>query len=508
MGMAEPVISVWILGDQLLANHPALQQAVQLAGRDRVRLLLIESARRTAQRPYQRQKLVLLFSAMRHYAAELEAQGYQVDYHQADSFTAGLQKHLQQWRPAQLLTMAASSYPGRQFQAGLATRLNVPVDILPNSQFLTGRYNPIPNPAPDKQYVMEYFYRDMRRHFDVLMEGKGPVGGRWNYDQENRQPLPPDNQPPSDRQFAPDAITQAVMAELADWQPGVGTTADFGYAVTRAQALALFDDFLTHRLAEFGPYEDAMSGRSHSLYHSLLSPYLNLGLLEPMELIRAAEQAYRDGRAPLNSVEGFTRQILGWREFIYWQYWRQMPGMTAQNSWQAERPLPQFFWTGETEMACLRHALQRALATGYNHHIERLMLLANFLMLSGVDPAEANGWFLSLYIDAYDWVMAPNVIGMGLNADGGLTATKPYIAAANYINKMSDHCAGCRYNPRQRHGEDACPFNFLYWHFLLVHEARLRANPRLGRNVLGLRYLDEAERAAVRRQAETFLDSF
>jgi deoxyribodipyrimidine photolyase-related protein len=332
------------------------------------------------------------------------------------------------------------------------------------------------------------------------------VGGQWNYDQENRRPLPKEKEPPADLHFEPDAVTREIMAEAADWPPGVGESDSFGYAVTRQQALAVFDHFLQYRLADFGAYEDAMSARSHSLYHSLLSPYLNLGLLEPLELIRGAEQAYADGRAPLNSVEGFIRQILGWREFIYWQYWRQMPGMMQQNSWGAERPLPEFFWTGETEMACLRHALSRALATGYNHHIERLMLLSNFMMLAGINPAVANNWFLSVYIDAYDWVMPPNVIGMGLNADDGRTATKPYIASANYINKMSDHCAGCRFNHRTRHGADACPFNFLYWNFLLTHEERLRANPRLGRNVLGLRHLDDEERAAVRSQAADFLE--
>lgn len=228
---------------------------------------------------------------------------------------------------------------------------------------------------------------------------------------------------------------------------------------------------------------------------------------EPLELAGAAEQAWREGLAPLNSVEGFIRQIIGWREFMYWQYWRQMPGMLAQNAWDARRLLPAFVWTGETDMACLRHALARALATGYNHHIERLMLLGNFFMLAGIDPQAVNDWFLSVYIDAYDWVMPPNVIGMALNADDGLTATKPYIASANYIHKMGDFCAGCRFDPKQRTGETACPYNFLYWNFILQHEARLRANPRTGQNVLGLRHLDEAERARVRAQAEVFLAS-
>jgi deoxyribodipyrimidine photolyase-related protein len=286
----------------------------------------------------------------------------------------------------------------------------------------------------------------------------------------------------------------------------VGSVQGFGLAVTRQQALEALDDFVAHRLADFGPYEDAMSSQHTTLYHSFLSPYLNVGLLEPLELIEATQRAYHQGRVPINSAEGLVRQVLGWREYIYWQYWRLMPDLLEANAWQAKRPLPRFFLDGQTEMHCLSQTIQRAIDAGYNHHIERLMLLCNFCLLAGIEPAAVHDWFLSFYVDAYEWVMAPNVLGMGLNADGGLIATKPYIASANYINRMSDYCRACRYRHMQRTGEDACPFNFLYWSFLLEHEATLRANPRLGRNVLGLRHLDEAERQVVRRQARSFLD--
>ena len=505
--MNAPLCTVWILGDQLLAQHPALAAAQATTTSDRICILLIESRARLQKHPYQRKKLVLLLSAMRHYAAELEAQGYRVDYQQAATFATGLRQHMTAVAPDRMLTMAASSYEGRQWQQErLSALVDRPVNILPNSQFLVGRYNPIPQPEPDRRYVMEHFYRSMRRHFAILIMPDGePVGGQWNFDKENRQPLPADRHPPADPSFPPDELTRQVMAEVAQLPAGHGSVDQFAYAVTRKDALAAFDQFRQERLADFGPYEDALAERSHSLYHSVLSSYLNLGLLEPLELIEAVVADYEEGQAPINSVEGFVRQILGWREFMYWQYWRQMPGMTAQNAWRAERPLPAFFWTGRTDLACLRHALKRVHATGYNHHIERLMLLSNFAMLTSLNPAAVNDWFLALYIDAYEWVMPPNVIGMALNADDGLTATKPYIASANYINKMGDHCAGCRFNPKQRHGPDACPFNYLYWHFLLQHEARLRANPRLGRNVLGLRHLDEAERAAVRQAAAEFL---
>jgi deoxyribodipyrimidine photolyase-related protein len=354
---------------------------------------------------------------------------------------------------------------------------------------------------------MEHFYRRMRRHFDVLMAPDGkPVGGKWNYDAENRKPLPPDAEPPPVPTFEPDAITREVMAEVEAAAHGVGTANGFDLAVTRQQALSAFDDFLANRLAQFGPYEDAMSSQHPVLYHSLLSPYLNIGLLEPLELISAVEGAYHRERAPINSTEGFVRQVLGWREYIYWQYWRLMPDLMEANAWDAQRPLPSFFWDAHTEMNCLHHAIGRAIDSGYNHHIERLMLLCNFCLLAGIQPGAVNDWFLSFYVDAYEWVMAPNVIGMGLNADSGLVATKPYIASANYINRMGDYCLRCRYDHKQRTGRDACPFNFLYWNFLLEHEDTLRANPRLGRNVYGLRYLDEDERGAVRRQASSFLD--
>jgi deoxyribodipyrimidine photolyase-related protein len=445
---------------------------------------------------------------MRHYVAELREQGYVVDYIRAPTFLEGLKKHIAAQHPSRLFTMQASEWHGRTFQqTQLARALGIPTTVLPNSQFLVGRFDPYPSAKPGKRVVMEHFYRRMRRHFDILMTADGgPVGGLWNYDSENRRPLPRGAQPPPPPVFSPDATTREVMGEIEATGHGVGTVSGFGLGVNRKQALSTFEDFLANRLAEFGPYQDAMSSQHTTLYHSLLSPYLNIGLLEPLELIGAVERAYYRGQSHINSTEGFVRQVLGWREYIYWQYWRLMPGLMESNAWDAQRPLPQFFWQGDTEMNCLRRVILRAIEVGYNHHIERLMLLCNFCLLAGIQPAAVNDWFLSCYVDAYEWVMAPNVLGMGLNADGGVIATKPYIASANYVNRMSDYCRGCRYDHKQRTGADACPFNLLYWSFLLEHESTLRASPRLGRNVLGLRYLGEDERSAVRRQALSFLD--
>jgi deoxyribodipyrimidine photolyase-related protein len=500
-------ISIWILGDQLLASHPALIAAGREEPGADLCLVFVESQARTHKLAYQRKKLVLLFSAMRHYAAALQSQGYRVDYVMAPTFGEGLQEHLATFRPTRLVTMAASEYDTRHFQEGeLARFLGIPVCVLPNTQFLVGQFDPYPGAEAGQRLVMEYFYRSMRRHWGVLLEAEGgPAGGRWNYDRQNRQPLPRDLQVPDRIRFTPDSLTQQVMAEVEAAGHSTGTAIGFDLAVTRQEALLALEDFLDRRLARFGPYEDAMSSQHPTLFHSALSPYLNIGLLEPMELIRAAEQAYRDGRVPLPSAEGFVRQILGWREYIYWQYWRFMPGLLTANVWHAQCPMPSFFWSGQTEMQCLHAVLGRAIDTGYNHHIERLMILCNFCLLAGIQPAAVHDWFLSTYVDAYEWVMAPNVLGMGLHADGGLIATKPYIASAHYINRMSDYCPGCRFDPRQRTGPVACPFNLLYWSFLLAHEPRLRANPRLGPNVLGLRHLDEVERQAVRRQAQAFL---
>ena len=277
--------------------------------------------------------------------------------------------------------------------------------------------------------------------------------------------------------------------------------------MTRADARAALDDFVAHRLADFGRYEDAMTERSDLLFHSHLSPYVNLGLLSPMEMARAAEAAYHAGAAPLNSVEGFIRQTIGWREFMYWQYWRQMPGFHDENAWEAHRAMPRLFWDAETKMNCLHHAVGSVLATGHHHHIERLMLVCNFCLLAGVDPKQVNDWFLTFYVDAYDWVVTPNVIGMGLNADGGKTATKPYVASANYIHTMSDYCRGCAYDRKARTGPDACPFNTLYWNFVIANEERLRKNPRTSRVTINLRRIDAGQRVAIQQDAAIFLAS-
>ncbi|MDX2033691.1 MAG: cryptochrome/photolyase family protein [Blastocatellia bacterium] len=492
--------SIWILGDQLMADHPLLDPA----RRAEQTVVMIESLGRMTGRRYHKRKLTLVLSAMRHYAEELRGAGWRVDYREAPSFAAGLRAHLAEFGSSRLRTMAAAEWGARERQRGLASSLGVEVEIARNAHFLSERF--APEEKPGKRLVLEYFYRAMRRHFGVLLDEQGePVGGAWNFDKENRRPYDAKLRPRPPIAFAPDGLTEAVMEKIErDAAANIGSTRGFAMAVTRAQARAALDDFIAHRLPDFGAYEDAMAEREPLLFHSALSPLLNLGLLDPLDLVRRAEAAWRAGEAPLNAVEGFVRQILGWREYVYWRYHRMMPGFHERNHWQADRPLPEFFWTGETEMNCLRRVIGRVLETGYSHHIERLMVLCNFALLAGVRPAEVNDWFLECYADAYDWVVTPNVVGMGLCADGGVVGTKPYVASAAYINRMSDYCRGCRYDPKARTGETACPFNFLYWSFLLRFEAQLRANPRMGPNVLGLKHLDSAERDRVARQAAAF----
>lgn len=494
--------SIFILGDQLFTGHSLLADAIPAE----CVVVLIESANRMRARRYHKQKVALVLSAMRHYAEALRAAGWTVDYREADSFTEGLQAHIEDFQPQRLLMLEAAEWQARQSQRLLSQKLNLEVVLSRNTHFLCEQY--LPEETPGKKLILENFYRSMRRQFGVLLENDGsPAGGVWNFDPKNRKPYKGKPVPRTPIRFTPDAITQAAIEKVERECPNnLGNTEDFGLAVTREQALQTLDDFITNRLPDFGAYEDAMSAREPVLFHSVLSPLLNIGLLEPLEIVRRAEAAYHAGHAPLNSVEGFIRQILGWREYVYWRYHQMMPGFHERNHWQAERPLPEFFWTGETDMNCLRQIITRVLETGYSHHIERLMALCNFALLAGIQPRAVNEWFLESYVDAYDWVVTPNVIGMGLCADGGMVGTKPYIASAAYLNKMSDYCAGCKYDPKQRTGDAACPFNALYWNFLLRFEKQLRANPRMGPNVLGLKYLDENERRRVQQQAKEFLE--
>ncbi len=358
-----------------------------------------------------------------------------------------------------------------------------------------------------KQLRMEFFYRDMRRFSGLLMEGDEPVGGQWNFDHDNRKALPPDVKPPKRRRFAPDAITRDVMAMVERRFPDhFGELDGFGWAVTQDEALEALDHFIAACLPRFGDYQDAMKAGDGFLFHSVISPYLNVGLLTAREVCDRAEEAWRRGAAPLNAVEGFIRQILGWREYVRGLYWLKMPEYGTSNALDARRPLPAFYWTGRTRMNCLSLAIGGTIRTAYAHHIQRLMVTGNFALLAGIDPKAVEEWYLLVYADAFEWVELPNTHGMALFADGGIMASKPYAASGAYIDRMSDYCTGCAYDVGEKLGPKACPFNILYWDFLMRNEASLKSNPRMAMPYRTLARMDENRKARIRAEATAFLD--
>ena len=392
----------------------------------------------------------------------------------------------------------------REEIAATAKAVGVPLEIRADRHFLCDAAAFAAHADGRKQLRMEFFYREMRQKTGVLMDDGKPAGGEWNFDHDNRESFGKDGPGfvPAPRRFPPDATTREVLAMVAArFAQHPGELKKFDWPVTAAEAREALDDFIAHRLPDFGRWEDAMWSGEPWLYHSRLSAALNLKLLDPREVLAAAERAWREKRAPIASVEGFIRQILGWREFVRGIYWRFMPGYLDRNTLGAEQPLPAFYWTGETEMNCLRHTLRQTLDYGYAHHIQRLMVTGLFSLLLGVHPREIHAWYLAVYVDAVEWVERPNTLGMSQYADGGVTASKPYIASGKYIQRMSNYCTGCRFDPAERTGPRACPLTTLYWDFLLRHEPTLAKNPRIVMLVRNLQRLTTEEKAAIREQA-------
>ncbi len=492
---------IWVLGDQLWRGQAALaNQATQSA---KTPVILIESLQYVQQRRYHRQKLVLVWSAMRHFAAALKESGWPVTYEIADNFETPLHQWINEHDITTLQVMEPSDRPFAQFLQQLDLPCNL--ELIPNNHFLWSVDDFNTWADNRKRLLMESFYREGRKRLNILMEGNDPVGGQWNFDKENRKPPKGQLNTPEPLIFAPDDVTQAVIKRVNQVDfPTFGDSTPFHWAVTRDQALQVLDDFITVRLETFGPYQDAMVTGEDTMWHGLLSPYLNLGLLHPLEVIEAVEQAYYENDLPLNSVEGFIRQVMGWREYMRGLYWHVDAEYFERNWFAHSRPLPDFFWTGDTEMNCLHHVIDQVHRTGYAHHIQRLMILANFALIAGLQPQAVEDWFHAAFIDAYDWVMQTNVLGMGLFADGGVLASKPYSASANYINRMSDYCKGCRYNHKQRTGDDACPFNFFYWDFLDRHRDKLQSQGRMSFILKNLDKMKPEELAEIRDRAANF----
>jgi deoxyribodipyrimidine photolyase-related protein len=404
-----------------------------------------------------------------------------------------------------VVVVEAGEYRLRETMHGWSERLGVAVDIRRDDRFIASQDRFDAWAEGRKRLTMEYFYRELRRETGLLMDGDEPAGGQWNFDQDNRKKLPSDIVIPERARIEPDEITADVLETVeARFSDHFGDLKDFWYAVTAQDAEKHLDWFIAEALPQFGDYQDAMKLGEAFLFHSVLSIYLNTGLLDPMTVCRRAEATWKDGLAPLNAVEGFIRQILGWREYVRGIYFRFMPEYLERNALNATRDLPDFYWSGQTKMACVRDAVLTTKRHAYAHHIQRLMVTGNFALLAGVDPAQVNEWYLLVYADAYEWVEAPNTHGMALFADGGLMATKPYAASGAYINKMSDSCKSCSYAVTKKNGPQACPFNYLYWNFLIENEDSLRGNHRLGMIYKTLDRMGADKRQAVQDDSRRF----
>ncbi|MBK6511463.1 MAG: cryptochrome/photolyase family protein [Haliea sp.] len=459
-------------------------------------------------------RTALFLAAMRHFALALQDAGRPLHYMHLDapgnagSLDAQLQRDIERLKPSRLVMTTPGDWRVLESIRVVAKANGLPLDIREDRHFFSTPGDFAAHANGRKALRMEYFYREQRKRHRVLMQedGKGdkPVGGQWNFDADNREAFGatgPGAVPPR-VSFERDAVTREVIALVnTRFADHPGQLDSFAWPVTRAQALESLHAFIQQRLPLFGRYQDAMWPGDPWLYHAHLSAALNLKLLNPREVVAAAEAALRDGHAPLPSVEGFIRQILGWREYVRGIYWTQMPGYAQRNTLGATEDLPAWFWTGATDMACLRDALAQTLTHGYANHIQRLMVTGLYALLLGVQPQQVHAWYLAVYVDAVEWVELPNTLGMSQYADGGVMGSKPYIATGKYIQRMSPYCRGCRYDPAQRSGERACPFTTLYWDFLMHHERTLARNPRMALQVKNVARLSDLQKRAITERA-------
>jgi deoxyribodipyrimidine photolyase-related protein len=498
-----------VLGDQLSHRLSALD------GADRATsvILMMEVADETTYVRHHKTKLAYILSAMRHHAEALRAAGWRVDYVRLDdpdntgSFTGEVARAIQRHDPDRIVVAEAGEWRVAAMLDSWQTLFGIPVEIRPDARFLCSHREFDDWASRRSELTMEFFYREMRARTGLLMDGRKPAGGRWNFDKENRKPAQADLLMPRPLSFPPDAITREVLELVERRFPDHPGRLDlFDYAVTAEDAERQVASFFANALPQFGDFEDAMLTGERFLWHSILSPYINSGLLDPLDLCRRAEAEYRAGRAPLNSVEGYIRQIIGWREYMRGIYWREGPDYVDRNFLNHTRALPGWYWTGETDMHCLAEALGQTLATAHAHHIQRLMLTGNFALLIGANPKQVHLWYLEVYLDAYEWVELPNTLGMSQFGDGGLLGSKPYVSSGAYINRMSDYCQHCRYDVTKRVGEDACPFNALYWDFLARHRDKLGPNRRLAMPYRTWDRQSDENQAATRAQAAAFLD--
>ena len=502
--MTPPPTLRLVLGDQLSDDLSALRDLDP--AHDVV--LMAEVLGEATYVKHHKQKLAMVFGAMRNFAERLRGRGVSVRYvgledpANTHSIDGEVLRALGDGGYERVVCTECGEWRLQTLLEGLSGRTSAAVEIREDDRFLCSREAFAAWGAGRRELTMEFFYRDMRRRTGWLMDGKEPAGGQWNYDRENRKRLPDSARPPARERVTPNALTRQAMADVARLFPGnFGTLEDFGWATTREEALAVFEHFVTDVLDTFGDYQDAMARGQAFLWHGLISTAMNLGLLTPAEVCARVDAEWRAGRCPLNAAEGFIRQILGWREFMRGVYWLKMPEYSRRNALDADRHLPWFYWSGETRSACLSDVVETTRRHAYAHHIQRLMVTGQFAMLLGVHPDELDEWYMVVFADAYEWVEMPNTRGMASFADGGIVGTKPYAASGAYINKMSDYCGRCAYDVKQRTGPDACPFNVLYWDFFMRHEARLKGNRRVDFTYKTLARWPEEHRQAIREEA-------
>ncbi|WP_129972910.1 MULTISPECIES: cryptochrome/photolyase family protein [unclassified Pseudomonas] len=494
-----------VLGDQLSFDLASLQALD--AERDTV--LLVEVMEEASHVPHHPQKIALIFSAMRHFAQALRDQGVRVEYVRLDDpeNSGSVPGELHRWQALLQAEEVHVTECGDWRLEQSMKECGLPIHWHADTRFLCGREEFAAWAKGKKQLRMEFFYREMRRKSRLLLNGDGsPVGGAWNFDAENRKALPKSVKAPYPARFSNDAITAEVLALVkARFSQHYGALDDFNYPVTHADAQALWAYFLDYGLAGFGDYQDAMASDEPFLFHARVSAALNIGLLDLRQLCSDVESAYWSGSIALNAAEGFIRQLIGWREFVRGVYWLKMPDYALGNSFGNTRPLPEFYWTGETQMNCMRHAIGQSLQHAYAHHIQRLMVTGNFALLAGIAPSQICEWYLAIYMDAFDWVELPNTLGMVMHADGGYLGSKPYCASGQYINRMSDYCRGCAYKVSESTADNACPFNSLYWHFLMRHGELLRGNQRMAMMYRNLDRMPQAKQEALWQRGQSLL---
>jgi len=494
-----------ILGDQLSKSLASLRD---YQSGDVV--VMAEMPQEASYVRHHKQKILLIFAAMRHFARSLKDDGYAVIYYRYDEDPPhDYASMLSRARDETGLSAAVATEPGEHRLLKVMQELQcIDLKILTDDRFITSRAAFADWAKGRKQLRMEFFYRDLRKQTGLLMDGDKPRGGQWNFDSENRKKLPANVHPPQRPAFNyGDEFEDLRRFVDRTFDDHFGSVEHFFWPISSYQANEALDFFLDNCLADFGTYQDAMAIGETTLFHSLISTALNMGLLDPLEICRAAEARLQAGTAPINAVEGFIRQILGWREFIRGIYWLKMPDYEALNALDHNAPLPTFYYTGETDMMCLHEAITATRDYAYAHHIQRLMITGNFALLAGLSPEAVNRWYLEVYADAYQWVELPNTHGMALFADGGIVGSKPYAASGAYINRMSNYCGSCKYNVRDKRGEAACPFNYLYWDFIMRHAELLSKNPRMALVYKNLNKMPDDQKKEVIEQSKRFLSS-